>query len=497
MPNNFSSMSQERHHDLSKATFLFGEVSLGGCDSLGNQRGIPRPSDLMQLVPDDVLAEIFQAGTAKHGDPVDGPIGIDDPPVLPFPHLVSSVSRRWRGVALSSPRLWTTIVFNCTGMTNHEGPSLWIERSGECFLDITISIDPWAWGSGFGVNLQSAMDQIMPHTSRWRRFTVGSLAGDMVERVVQHLRAASAPHLRDFKMTLSHDGGFGYFRTPTNANSTIRDHIFTGGAVSLTEARLIGFYIYTPPLTGLTDLQLGGTYQATKEITANCLHDLLTASPFLINLELQCLDIVFPLKTTSGVSDIQIPSLRSLTMNKVSSGVLSFWKLFTLFLLPRLETLALVSMSQLSEPPTDISHHSHATVTVLQLVKCGRIHHSLAESLHSSFPSLIQLDLVDSSGLIQEHPHVWSHLKTITITYPVKNGIICDFINNQKEMGLPLDTVNVWSRIRQQMEVFKLDYVSKSYLTGLKSAIENVELEEYEQEHLTSEDFDRYGDDSD
>ena len=64
-------------------------------------------------------------------------------------------------------------------------------------------------------------------------------------------------------------------------------------------------------------------------------------------------------------------------------------------------------------------------------------------------------------------------------------------------MGLPLDTVNVWSRIRQQMEVFKLDYVSKSYLTGLKSAIENVELEEYEQEHLTSEDFDRYGDDSD
>jgi hypothetical protein len=306
--------------------------------------------------------------------------------------------------------------------------------------------------------------------------------------VVSRLRAASAPHLRDFKITLSDNSSSGYFRTPTNATSTIRDHLFTGGAASLTEARLIGSYIYTPPLTGLTCLQLGGTYQANKEIAANCLHDFLTASPFLINLELQYLDIVFPLNTTSSVSDIQIPSLCSLTMNRVSSHALDFWKLFSLFSSPKLETLVLVYMSQLGEPLIDIGHQSHVTVTVLRLAKCGCIHHSLAKSFHSSFPSLIQLNLVDSSGLILEHPSVengdsaiiWPHLKTITVAYPVKYGTICDFINNRKEMGHPLGTVNVWSHIRWQTEELKLDYVSKLYLTGLKSAIEQVEYEEYE-----------------
>jgi hypothetical protein len=112
----------------------------------------------------------------------------------------------------------------------------------------------------------------------------------------------------------------------------------------------------------------------------------------------------------------------------------------------------------------------------------------LAKSFHSSFPSLIQLNLVDSSGLILEHPSVengdsaiiWPHLKTITVAYPVKYGTICDFINNRKEMGHPLGTVNVWSHIRWQTEELKLDYVSKLYLTGLKSAIEQVEYEEYE-----------------
>jgi hypothetical protein len=171
-------MSYERHHDsnLSKAAWLIGDVSLGGRGSLENQRDIPRSSDLMQSVPDDVLAEIFQAGTSMHRDRIVGPVGIgggiDDPPVLLFPLLVSSVSRRWRDVALSSPRLWTTIVFNCDRRTNYEGPSLWIERSGACLLDITILVSPSREPS----SLKSAMDQIIPHISRWYQFRVGTLS---------------------------------------------------------------------------------------------------------------------------------------------------------------------------------------------------------------------------------------------------------------------------------------------------------------------------------
>ncbi|KIM87457.1 hypothetical protein PILCRDRAFT_814984 [Piloderma croceum F 1598] len=507
------SMSHRRQNsDLLKATHLMEEVSLGGRDSLENQRDIPCSSDLMQSVPDDVLAEIFQAGTSLCRDPIDD-LFIDDLPKLPFPHLVSSVSRRWRDVALSSPRLWTTIVFNCDMGTNHECPSLWIERSGACLLDITISTSPWNyWDSSS--NLKSAMDQIIPHTNRWRRFTVDSLSQNMVRTVVARLRTASAPHLRDFKMISNDNHGFDIDSDSLgtmDVTSSVCDHIFTGGAPSLTKARLIGPYsMYRPPLTGLTYLQLGGSNHSNEivTITANCLRDLLTASPFLTNLVLQCLDIVLPLNTS--VSDIQIPSLCSLTMI-FSSHKCKFWKLFSLLSLPKLATLALGQMSQFSELSIDVGPQSYPTVTVLELLKCGRIHHSLAKSLYSSFPSIIHFNLIGSSGVVPEHPHVqsdsdgaiiWPHLKTVTISYPLKYETICDFIDNREKMGHPLGTVNVWSRIRQEMAVIKLDNESKSnfpYLAGLKSAIEEVEYEEYEdrreeEERFHPDDFDRYGD---
>ena len=509
----FSSMSQERPYDtdLLEVTCLMGEVSLGGRDSLQSQRDIPHSSGLVQSVPDEVLAEIFQAGRDS-----DDSVNIDYsslPFPHPFPHLVSSVSRRWRDVALNSPRLWTTIVINCDQMTyRREGSpckdsSLCIERSKACLLDITILTRSSFRDYHLENNLQTAMDQIMPHTSRWRRFTVNNLRSqNMIDAVIPRLRTASAPHLRYFQITFD-------FPTPTYASSNACVRLFTEGAASLTDARLIGTYIYTPPLTGLTYLQFGGTPLEDMEITVNFLRDLVTAPLFLIKLDLQRLDIVFPLDTTSSVSDIQIPSLCSLVMSRVSSRGHDFWKLFSLFSLPKLDTLTLAHMSQFSEPLTDIGHQIYATVTVLGLLHCNHIHHSLAKSLYSSFPSINQLDVVGSSGLVLEPPYVrydgdlaviWPRLETITITYPVTYGMIRDFIDNRKEMGHPLGVVNVWSRIRRKREVCKLDYGFKSrfqYAPGLASAIEEVEYEEYddrryEEEHLSSRDFEGYEGDS-
>jgi hypothetical protein len=349
------------------------------------------------------------------------------------------------------------------------------------------------------------MDQIIPHISRWYRFRVGTLSRNTVETVVAPLRTASAPHLRDLKMLSDNDNSLRALLTNT---SSIRDRIFTGGAPSLAEVRLTGPYcLYTPPFTRLTYLELGGFYQSINiTVTANWLRDLLTGSPFLTDLVLQHLDIEFPLNTS--VSDIQIPSLCSLAMIS-SSHRPSFWKLFSLLSLPKLETLVICQMSQLGEMFLEFGPQSYPTVTVLELVKCGRIHQSLAESLYSSLPSIIHFSLIESSGMIPEHPHVrsdsdgpviWPHLKTVTISYPLKYETICDFIDNREKMGHPLETVHVWSRIRWKIAaVIKLDNESKSnplYLVGLESAIEEVEYEEYDErdeEHLTSNDFDWYG----
>jgi hypothetical protein len=55
-------------------------------------------------------------------------------------------------------------------------------------------------------------------------------------------------------------------------------------------------------------------------------------------------------------------------------------------------------------------------------------------------------------------------------------------------MGHPLETVNVWSRIRQEIAVIKLDNANPLYLAGLKSAIKEVDYEEH-GEHFTSNGF--------
>ena len=310
-------------------------------------------------------------------------------------------------------------------------------------------------------------------------------------------------------MILDNEDGSNRFWT-MNVTSRVCDHLFTGSAASLTNARLVKLYhIYTPPLTGLTYLQLGGSFHSTQivKIAANDLCHLLTASPSLIDLVLYHLDIVFPLNTS--ISDIQIPSLCSLTISFLTRTL----KLFSLLSLPKLETLTLAHISRFGEPFINIGSQSYATVTALKLVKCGHIHHSLAKSLYSSFPSIIHLDLIESSGLILDQPHaqsdcdlaiIWRHLKAITISYPVTYQTICDAINDHREMGHSLGVVNVWSCIRQQIEVLELDNESKSnfqYPEGLKSGIEEVQDEEWDEEQLYNEergsDFDRYGLDSD
>jgi hypothetical protein len=103
--------------------------------------------------------------------------------------------------------------------------------------------------------------------------------------------------------------------------------------------------------------------------------------------------------------------LCSLVMNGVSSPTLHFWKLFSPFSLPKLESKLVIAhmwhFSDFSEPFTDIGPQSYATVTVLQLVDCCHIHHSLVKSLYSLFLSIIQLD---SSGLVLGHRNDGNYL---------------------------------------------------------------------------------------
>ena len=62
----------------------------------------------------------------------------------PFEIVVSSVSRRWRNIALKTPRLWTHIYINIA-QSAHELLDLYLCRSKMCLLDITLSRRMLRW----------------------------------------------------------------------------------------------------------------------------------------------------------------------------------------------------------------------------------------------------------------------------------------------------------------------------------------------------------------
>ena len=327
------------------------------------------------------------------------------------------------------------------------------------------------------------MDQIIPHIGRWHWFTVETLPQSMLETVVPRLRTASAPYLRHFDMTVNQD----IFEITDN----ICGHIFTGGAASLASARIIGLcYMYTPPLGGLTFLQLGGRCEpiTTVQVTAEDLRDLLTAATSLIHLALQCLDIVFP--SNSTVSDIQIPSLRSLSVNLAYCGP-SFLRLVSLLSLPNLETLNLAHISRAHVQFIDPGAQRYAALRTLKIFYCRAVLPSLSKSLFTSFPSITHLYLIESSESVLAQSDgdlaiAWPLLKFITFSNPVSTSLICNFIDTRKEMGHPLTTIYVprrlltsseaaWSRVRQEIEVLEVDDAESLQYPG--GRLLDVELE--------------------
>src|SRR6266436_1376843 len=102
----------------------------GNDEPLDHDEHISYPAHVESL-PNEILAEIFEAGASiskgQHG-------------ILPFQCVIAGVNRRWRAVAVSTPRLWSAILFHCDTTTvgpNFDHLYLWIERSAPCALDIT------------------------------------------------------------------------------------------------------------------------------------------------------------------------------------------------------------------------------------------------------------------------------------------------------------------------------------------------------------------------
>lgn len=112
----------------------------------------PNVLESIRSVSDEILLEIFLAQLRPTGkDPSYKHSGIM---ILPASHaLIGSVCRRWRAVAVSASRLWSSICINIDHPSRFADAQrvfrLFAARSGACSLDIVIYFGQREYRVGF------------------------------------------------------------------------------------------------------------------------------------------------------------------------------------------------------------------------------------------------------------------------------------------------------------------------------------------------------------
>ncbi|KII88079.1 hypothetical protein PLICRDRAFT_659327 [Plicaturopsis crispa FD-325 SS-3] len=119
-------------------------------------------SALIRGFPPELLSEIFLLNAASEHSPSIGSFSGQRPLRL------SQVCRRWREIALSTPRLWSTLTLSPRRGSVESYRALvfmWLERSRQCPLSLSVGIRPLAASS------HSVFQPLTLHSPRWENLT--------------------------------------------------------------------------------------------------------------------------------------------------------------------------------------------------------------------------------------------------------------------------------------------------------------------------------------
>ena len=112
-------------------------------------------SSPISALPAELLAEIFIFCLPTDRYPIPTPTDA--------PLLLTQIWSLWRSVALSLPELWTAIHINYKGLEDIPATTLWLSRSADQPLSLSIAID-------FGEKpQQEILDAICRHSARWKQ----------------------------------------------------------------------------------------------------------------------------------------------------------------------------------------------------------------------------------------------------------------------------------------------------------------------------------------
>lgn len=168
-------------------------------------------------LPQEILLEIFHVGSRLTGNPFDG---------MGFPVLVSLVCYHWRSLALSSPRLWSTIWLEFaqddswpaeisleSAKNRFRHVSMFLERSRQ--TPLRVCLDIWAFQDEYGryqhddadlctkwfnFLLEAVGILLGPHAASFREFHLHSESITPVVQILAHLPPSAMPLLETLEI---------------------------------------------------------------------------------------------------------------------------------------------------------------------------------------------------------------------------------------------------------------------------------------------------------
>ncbi|KAI0338058.1 hypothetical protein BDW22DRAFT_828969 [Trametopsis cervina] len=387
------------------------------------------------VLPDEVLGVMFEVTSKPEFEPsTSSYISWHSERRPPLPIILASVCRRWRHIALGNSSLWTNIYL--TPWQPRMWTALALSRADHQLLDVTI--DYCTEYSPKGEALAQLLDVAYPYMERWKSLTIVTHHAEVLRYMASRLRNAHAPNLSNLRLSLTGSG-------PPGNQVVSLPVMFQEGAPALTGVHVdsVGMAWQSQPFVGLTILDLRWLWNEAK-LSYPQLHNLLAASPALKKLVLRGLYV--DLTPAAIYPIISVPSLTDLELSgdNVSS-------MLSLLDVPALEELALANVDEAEfrdlmrsfDIPT---RRQYPRLRSLHLLNVSTT--PIMELFFEAIPNLNAFTIVHSAvirflHLLSDHKGYLPRLQTLTVLDDASEICLLDTVRNRKDMGHPLQRLNV------------------------------------------------------
>ena len=142
-----------------------------------------------EKLPTELLAEIF-----KQARPDDK----SDAYTNNHPTALAGVCRQWRGAALSTAALWSSIFIIENSAEERKAARINLERSGET---APLFLTWFSMAEQFDADPQNVMNEfIIPYCNRWQRITLFTNEGDLADKLNAVMRTLDFEVLQDLEI---------------------------------------------------------------------------------------------------------------------------------------------------------------------------------------------------------------------------------------------------------------------------------------------------------